>query len=81
MIQVENAIRIPFFGEVQLLASMFGLPPLLCSKLLQNMQEKRVGHSQGVKTEWCDWHWMVGFSVELLEKPGALGPSSFWILI
>ena len=51
-------------------------PLLLCSKMLQNMQQQGVGYIQCMKSEGCDQHQIIRFSVELLEELETLAPSS-----
>jgi hypothetical protein len=50
-------------------------PLLLSGEMLQNMQQQGVGYIQCMKSEGPDWHWIVGFGVELLEELGTLAPS------
>ena len=51
-------------------------PLLLCSKMLQNMQQQGVGYVQCMKSKGRDQHQIVRFSIELLEELETLAPSS-----
>ncbi len=50
-------------------------PLLLPGKMPQHMQQQGVGYGHPMKSKGPDQHWIVRFSVELLEEVETLAPS------